>query len=176
MPSCPAASSAARGNGLWRYELADQTTPDSWSQQARDRLCAPPANAEWVEYQDQAVGRYRAARIEQGQLESCLFIGPDRHLPERDWLARLQRGPEAVDAVAFDLEVEGSAFLHAYGTAGEEAEVMLQHHRFDVLGLPETFYLQAASHRPSPGEVERARAWGHRIGSAVAAKHEGPVT
>lgn len=81
--------SRARGNGLWRYELADQTTPDCWSQQARDRLCAPPANAEWVEYQDQAARRYRAARIEQGQLESCLFIGPDRHLPQREWLARL---------------------------------------------------------------------------------------
>lgn len=81
--------SRARGNGLWRYELADQTAPDSGSQQARDRLCAPSATAEWVEYQDPGAGRYRAARIERGQLASCLFIGPDRHLPQRDWLARL---------------------------------------------------------------------------------------
>ena len=38
---------------------------------------------------DEAQGRYRGARIENGHLESCIFIGPDQDLPERDWLAQL---------------------------------------------------------------------------------------
>ena len=35
------------------------------------------------------MNRYRAARIENGRLESCIFIGPDFSLPERDWLLKL---------------------------------------------------------------------------------------
>lgn len=38
---------------------------------------------------DSALNRYRAARIENGRLESCLFIGPEFLLPERDWLLKL---------------------------------------------------------------------------------------
>ena len=44
---------------------------------------------EWIEYHDHAQHRYRAARLENGRLESCLFIGADPNLPERDWLTKL---------------------------------------------------------------------------------------
>jgi assimilatory nitrate reductase catalytic subunit len=38
--------------------------------------------------------RYRAARLVDGQLESCIFIGPDVNLPSRDWLSKLfEQGP-----------------------------------------------------------------------------------
>ncbi len=79
----------SRGRGLWRYELAGQERPDDWARCARRLLCQQAEQVEWIEYYDKGQQRYRAARIENGRLESCIFIGPDRRLPERDWLFRL---------------------------------------------------------------------------------------
>ena len=79
----------SRGQGLWRYELAGQQTPADWANCARELLCQHAEQVEWIEYHDSAQNRYRAARIENGRLESCIFIGPDYHLPERDWLLKL---------------------------------------------------------------------------------------
>ena len=81
--------SCSRGEQLWRYEIAGDATPDNWAETARGLLCQTADKVEWIEYHDRAVNRYRAARMENGQLESCIFIGPDYELPERDWLASL---------------------------------------------------------------------------------------
>ena len=81
--------SCSRGEQLWRYEIAGEATPDNWAETARGLLCQTANKVEWIEYHDRAVNRYRAARMENGQLESCIFIGPDYELPERDWLASL---------------------------------------------------------------------------------------
>ena len=80
---------AARGRGLWRYELAGDELPQDWAASARALLCAPDENVEWIEYFDKAACRYRAARLTHGKLESCIFIGPGPELPARDWLAGL---------------------------------------------------------------------------------------
>lgn len=79
----------SRGQGLWRYEIAGDQTPQDWTECARNLLCQHANQVEWAEYHDTAVNRYRAARIENGRLESCIFIGPDCSLPERDWLLNL---------------------------------------------------------------------------------------
>ena len=79
----------SRGQGLWRYEIAGNQVPSDWSECARSLLCQDAEEIEWTEYYDSAVNRYRAARIENGRLESCIFIGPDFSLPERDWLLKL---------------------------------------------------------------------------------------
>ncbi|OGI47409.1 MAG: nitrate reductase [Candidatus Muproteobacteria bacterium RBG_16_65_34] len=79
----------ARGRGLWRYELAGDDLPQDWAAAARAALCAHDEKVEWIEYFDTAVRRYRAARLTDGQLESCIFIGPDPQLPPREWLAGL---------------------------------------------------------------------------------------
>ncbi len=79
----------SRGQGLWRYEIAGDQIPQDWAECARSLLCQHAEQVEWTEYHDAAVNRYRAARIENGRLESCIFIGPDYFLPERDWLIRL---------------------------------------------------------------------------------------
>ncbi len=79
----------SRGNHLWRYEIAGEATPDNWSETARNLLCQTAEKVEWIEYQDRGLNRYRAARIESDRLESCIFIGPDYQLPERDWLLSL---------------------------------------------------------------------------------------
>ncbi|WP_018872355.1 nitrate reductase [Thioalkalivibrio sp. ALJ16] len=75
----------ARGPRHLRTELAGRGTPptmDAW----RERLDGP---GEWLEFADPAGGRYRAARIHEGRLACVLFAGPDRGLPEREWLAGL---------------------------------------------------------------------------------------
>jgi len=79
----------ARGDGIWRYELAGDALPPDWTIAARALLCADAERVEWIEYLDRAARRYRAARLTAGRLESCLFIGPDADLPPRDWLAGL---------------------------------------------------------------------------------------
>jgi assimilatory nitrate reductase catalytic subunit len=81
--------SRARGNNMWRYEIAGEDDPENRAQSVRAMLTRPGEQVEWVEYFDKGAQRYRAARIENGCLESCIFIGPDHNLPERDWLARL---------------------------------------------------------------------------------------
>jgi len=81
--------SVSKGRGYWRYELAGDDAAGDWANCARQLLCQNAKNVEWVEYFDSAKGRYRGARIENGHLESCIFIGPDQDLPERDWLAQL---------------------------------------------------------------------------------------
>jgi len=78
-----------RGRGLWRYEIAGQEKAEDWAVCARNLLCQHADNVEWIEYFDLALARYRGARIENGHLESCIFIGPDFNLPERDWLSNL---------------------------------------------------------------------------------------
>jgi assimilatory nitrate reductase catalytic subunit len=78
-----------RGHGLWRYEIAGEELAAEWPAWARTLLCQPADKVEWIEYQDPAQHRYRAARLENGCLESCLFIGADPKLPERDWLVQL---------------------------------------------------------------------------------------
>ena len=88
---------AARGPGLWRYELAGDELPQDWASAARALLCTPDEKVEWIEYFDKAARRYRAARLTKGKLESCLFIESTPQLPGRDWLAGLF-ALEALDA------------------------------------------------------------------------------
>jgi len=80
---------ATKGRGYWRYEIAGNDNTEDWARCARSILCQDAQNIEWIEYFDSAVSRYRGARIENAHLESCIFIGPDFNLPERDWLSNL---------------------------------------------------------------------------------------
>ena len=79
----------ARGPGHWRYELAGEQAPRDWARHARELLCSDEGDVDWLEYFDRGRQRYRAARLVEGRLESCIFIGPDFHLPPRDWLGSL---------------------------------------------------------------------------------------
>ncbi|WJW76174.1 molybdopterin-dependent oxidoreductase [Thiohalobacter sp. IOR34] len=84
----------AKGQGMWRYEIAGDQAPEDWARQARVLLCSQDREVDWLEYFDTAANRYRAARLVDGRLESCIFIGPDIELPSRDWLSQLfEQGP-----------------------------------------------------------------------------------
>ncbi len=75
---------AVRGEDHWRYELAG---PEA-SAAAWDRLAAlavaTVTPAEWLQYRDPAVGRYRAAMLSGERLLLALYIAPDAAgLPSR---------------------------------------------------------------------------------------------
>ena len=79
----------AKGQQFYRHELAGEQTPDDWGAWARALLCAVDDSAQWSEFLDRGAGRYRAARMVDGDLESCLFVSRDAVLPSRSWLAGL---------------------------------------------------------------------------------------
>ncbi len=81
--------SRVKGYGYWRYEIAGDAATQNWPDAARQILCSNETDINWIEYFDKTAQRYRAARLQGEQLESCIFISPDFHLPERDWLASL---------------------------------------------------------------------------------------
>ncbi|HHJ16346.1 MAG TPA: nitrate reductase, partial [Gammaproteobacteria bacterium] len=86
--------SCAKGQGMWRYEIAGEQAPQDWARCARSLLCSHEDDVDWLEYFDTAANRYRAARLVDNQLESCIFIGPGVDLPSRDWLSKLfEQGP-----------------------------------------------------------------------------------
>lgn len=95
--------SRARGKGLWRYELAGEQMPEDWGKAARELLCSNEDDVGWVEYFDKAANRYRASRLVNNQLESCIFISPEFALPPRDWLASLFDSESLSDEVRASL-------------------------------------------------------------------------
>ena len=80
---------AAKGDKVWRYEIAGDQPPDDWAAHARSLLCNKDNEVGWIEYFDKARHQYRGARLVGERLESCIFIGPGHALPPRDWLAGL---------------------------------------------------------------------------------------
>ena len=93
----------AKGNGYFRYELAGDAKPADWAVWARALLCHSDGKAEWSEFLDRRAGRYRAARIVNNRLESCLFVSPDPVLPSRTWLAGLFEQDILTDAARTSL-------------------------------------------------------------------------
>jgi assimilatory nitrate reductase catalytic subunit len=86
----------AIGKGFWRYELAGEQATQDWAAWARELLCVPRSGQEkieWIEYMDNAAGRYRGARLVNDSLESCIFIAPGTSLPPRTWLMDLFAQP-----------------------------------------------------------------------------------
>jgi assimilatory nitrate reductase catalytic subunit len=102
-----------QGAGYWRHEIAGNMVPENWRdwvQVALDCSGAPARStpvgtpplrsdpsADLIEYRDAAMGRYRAACIQDGRLEAVFFIAPDQRLPEREWLASLFK-QDAIDS------------------------------------------------------------------------------
>jgi assimilatory nitrate reductase catalytic subunit len=79
-----------KGEHYYRYELAGLALPGNWQDWAKNKLCDSNGGApQWQEYQDLALGNYRAARIVDNRLESAVFITAESSLPERGWLAGL---------------------------------------------------------------------------------------
>ncbi len=76
----------SRGAGYWRYELAGEELPESWSDWADGLLGSRAAR---IEFSDAAGGRYRGANVADDRLRACLFVATTKWLPSRTWLATL---------------------------------------------------------------------------------------
>ncbi|WP_029923327.1 nitrate reductase [Nevskia soli] len=74
------------GTQFQRYEFAGRGRDRDWSAWVRARLAGA---GEWLDYADASAGAYRAARIDNGRLEACVFVSPRPDLPEREWLGAL---------------------------------------------------------------------------------------
>jgi assimilatory nitrate reductase catalytic subunit len=95
----------AQGQGYWRYELAGEQVPRSWSTWADD-LLGP--REERLEFSDSA-GRYRGARVMGDRLQACVFVGTTKALPSRTWLASLFGEEALTDAARFAILAGRSA-------------------------------------------------------------------
>jgi assimilatory nitrate reductase catalytic subunit len=76
----------AKGQQFWRYEIAGETqleSPEAWVKQ----LSLP--EGDWLAYQDKAMGRYRAALVQNDQIQLVVMLAPDHDLPSRSWLSQL---------------------------------------------------------------------------------------
>nr|MBS0019669.1 molybdopterin-dependent oxidoreductase [Gammaproteobacteria bacterium] len=76
----------ARGEHAWRYELGGAIPIEDFIAQARNLL---GHDGDWIDFEDKAVGRYRAVKIRNGRLEACVFVSSSLALPSRSWLASL---------------------------------------------------------------------------------------
>ena len=72
--------------GVWRHELAGTGDPASGHAEIVGALGGPSG---WMALRDPAAGIFRAARLEGGRLQACVFTGPSHKLPPRDWLMAL---------------------------------------------------------------------------------------
>lgn len=79
----------SRSDGLWRYQLADDKACVDWPGQARALLDSADQNSDWIEYLDPASQEYRAARLIDGRLDSCLYVARGPELPAYEWLEAL---------------------------------------------------------------------------------------
>jgi len=85
----------SQGAAHWRHEIAGEQLPEDWRVWVQDAL---PVAAEWIEYRDAAMGRYRAACLQDGRLQAVFFIAADQRLPDREWLASLFNQPRLAPA------------------------------------------------------------------------------
>jgi assimilatory nitrate reductase catalytic subunit len=79
----------APGQGFYRYELAGDVEPASWSAWSHTLFGDKNEAADRIEYSDTATGHYRCASLRDNVLEACLFVSSDHLQTPRAWLASL---------------------------------------------------------------------------------------
>jgi hypothetical protein len=96
----------------------------------------------------------------------------------REWLEQLAPAPAGIPAAAFDTRIKGPALL--WGSAAQGAAKELRRLGFQAAADPASFLVKGPMGPVVdvlvPGEIERARAWGERLGAAVAARSGGTTS
>ncbi|NQD36585.1 molybdopterin-dependent oxidoreductase [Permianibacter sp. IMCC34836] len=72
-----------------RYEVADSERSDVTTLLSAIFAAESMPAGERIDWGDSARGAYRAAWLQEGRLQACLFVAPDGGLPERHWLQSL---------------------------------------------------------------------------------------
>jgi assimilatory nitrate reductase catalytic subunit len=91
------------GDSFVRYELAGDAGDMPSTALARKLLGANERDPDWLEYSDEAAGRYRAAFVVDNRLEAMLFVSPQPDLPSRNWLSSLFSAANVDDTVRIGL-------------------------------------------------------------------------
>lgn len=96
----------------------------------------------------------------------------------REWLENLAPAPARIPAAAFDTRIKGPALL--WGSAAQGAAKELRRLGFTSAADPASFLVKGPMGPVSdvlvPGEIERARAWGERLGAAAVARPGGSTS
>lgn len=164
----------ATGPQFQRYEFAGRNTPPDWSEWGR-HITGVSADAEHVEYLDQAAALYRSAWIVDGRLEACIFVSPRFDLPAREWLGSLfaKSEMEALDRIsvlagrAADPDADAGAIVcSCFGVGQKTIERSIEKQQLcsvEAIGqclkagtncgscIPELRQILGASNRQQPG-------------------------
>ncbi len=89
----------------------------------------------------------------------------------REWLGQLARGPHSEPVATFDTRVTRARRLP--GSAARKAAKVVRKTGYPAAAGPESFYVDDVAGPVSAGELDRARAWGDRLGAETAARHDG---
>jgi hypothetical protein len=99
--------------------------------------------------------------------DSGLEVDPDAEGPGlRDWFATL--GTHHAVAAAFDTRFDMSKIIT--GQAAKGIRRKLQHHGFEVVAEPESFFVTRTDQHLEPNEEERARAWAQELITSAASR------
>lgn len=83
----------------------------------------------------------------------------------REWLDALPDGQHAQRVATFDTRVE--KMRHLPGSAAKSAARVVHRHGYERAAASESFYVTDTDGPLVDGELERARAWGHRIAAGL---------
>ena len=77
------------GRQFTRVEFAGRGAVADRSAWARELLGVDAAHLDWLDYEDNTAGVYRAAQVVDGKVVACVFVSARPELPSRSWLASL---------------------------------------------------------------------------------------
>jgi hypothetical protein len=89
----------------------------------------------------------------------------------REWLEKLPAGPHSESVATFDTRVE--RVKHLPGSAAKAAARIAHKHGYSTAVSRESFFVEDVSGPLLPGEVDRARAWGQSLATAIIARSHG---
>jgi flavodoxin len=101
----------------------------------------------------------REDAFKQGAGQGSMEVGV------REWLGRQQKGEHDGRVAMFDTRVE--KVRHLPGSAARAADRLARRLGYKAATGPESFYVEGVSGPLVEGELERAQAWGERLGSAA---------
>ena len=106
----------------------------------------------------------RADAVRQGAPTDRAAVGL------REWLGGLHKGPHSELVATFDTRVE--RVRHLPGSAAKKAAKLARSLGYTPVAH-ESFYVTDVAGPLLPGELDRARTWGHDLAADMRARHDG---
>jgi flavodoxin len=104
----------------------------------------------------------RADAFKQGATQGSASVGL------REWLEQLRQGERTEFVAAFDTRV--AKVRHLPGSAAKAAAKLARKRGYATAIQPESFYVEDVAGPLLDGELDRARAWGERLGRQMAVR------